>query len=52
MPEENSLQIAAFLSQHADAKLVDTGTPECPGKQNLPTATEGDGFFYVKIIKA
>ena len=52
LPEENSQQIAAFLSQHADAKLVETGTPECPGKQNLPTATEGDGFFYAKIIKA
>ncbi|WP_433960082.1 hypothetical protein, partial [Escherichia coli] len=22
-----------------------------PGKQNLPGAEEGDGFFYAKLIK-
>lgn len=51
LPEENSQQIAAFLKRTPDATLVDTGTPERPGIQNLPAAEEGDGFFYAKLIK-
>ena len=51
LPEENSQQIAAFLKRTPDAALRDTGTPECPGQQNLPGAEEGDGFFYAKLIK-
>jgi len=51
LPEENSLQIKAFLQRTADAELCETGTPEQPGKQNLPGAEEGDGFFYAKLIK-
>ena len=51
LPEENSLQIKAFLQRTADAVLCETGTPEQPGKQNLPGAEEGDGFFYAKLIK-
>ncbi|MCU9638984.1 16S rRNA (cytosine(967)-C(5))-methyltransferase, partial [Escherichia coli] len=49
--EENSLQIKAFLHRTADAELCETGTREQPGKQNLPGAEEGDGFFYAKLIK-
>ena len=51
LPEENSAQIAAFLQRTPDAALSGTGTPEQPGLQNLPGATEGDGFFYAKLIK-
>ena len=51
LPEENSLQIKAFLQRTADAVLSETGTPEVPGQQNLPGAEEGDGFFYAKLIK-
>lgn len=51
LPEENSEQIARFLTRTPDARLVDTGTPAQPGLQNLPAATEGDGFFYAKLIK-
>ncbi|MBJ3815087.1 16S rRNA (cytosine(967)-C(5))-methyltransferase RsmB [Shimwellia pseudoproteus] len=51
LPEENSQQIAAFLARHPEATLVDTGTPAQPGRQNLPAAEEGDGFFYAKLIK-
>ncbi|WP_024561416.1 16S rRNA (cytosine(967)-C(5))-methyltransferase RsmB [Franconibacter pulveris 601] len=51
MPEENSQQIAAFLSRTPDAELNQTGTPANPGIQNLPAADEGDGFFYAKLIK-
>ncbi len=51
LPEENSEQIAAFLQHHYDARLVETGSPEQPGRQNLPHPKDGDGFFYAKLIK-
>ena len=51
LPEENSQQIAAFLARHPEATLTETGTPAQPGRQNLPAAEEGDGFFYAKLIK-
>lgn len=51
LPEENSQQIKAFLQRTEDAMLCETGTPDQPGKQNLPDAEEGDGFFYAKLIK-
>lgn len=52
LPEENSEQIADFLSRHADATLVETDDSSHPGKQNLPGPTAGDGFFYAKLTKA
>lgn len=51
LPEENSEQIAAFLKRTPNAVLSETGTETQPGQQNLPAATEGDGFFYAKLIK-
>jgi 16S rRNA (cytosine967-C5)-methyltransferase len=51
LPQENSEQIAAFLQRHGDAKLVETGNIQSPGKQNLPHPEDGDGFFYAKLIK-
>lgn len=51
LPEENSLQVAAFLTRTPNAKLSQTGSLDQPGQQNLPGAEEGDGFFYAKIIK-
>ena len=51
LPEENSQQVAAFLTRTPDARLHVTGTPEHPGQQNLPGAEDGDGFFYAKLIK-
>ena len=51
LPEENSEQVAAFLSCTPDAELVETGDAAHPGLQNLPAADEGDGFYYAKIIK-
>lgn len=51
LPEENSQQIAAFLTRTPDATLADTGTPAHPGLQKLPGAEEGDGFYYAKLIK-
>lgn len=51
LPEENTHQVAAFLKRTPGAKLTSTGTPDSPGIQNLPASTEGDGFFYAKLIK-
>lgn len=51
LPEENTQQIAAFMQRTPNAELSETGTPEQPGRQNLPGAEEGDGFFYAKLIK-
>lgn len=51
LPEENSQQVAAFLTRTADARLSTTGMPDHPGQQNLPGMEDGDGFFYAKLIK-
>ncbi|MBN6046683.1 16S rRNA (cytosine(967)-C(5))-methyltransferase RsmB [Citrobacter sp. ku-bf4] len=51
LPEENSMQVRAFLQRTANAMLSETGTPEMPGLQNLPDTEDGDGFFYAKLIK-
>ncbi|AEW44258.1 ribosomal RNA small subunit methyltransferase B [Serratia symbiotica str. 'Cinara cedri'] len=51
LPEENSEQIAAFLKNHKNARLVETGSLELPGQQNLPHPEDGDGFFCAKLIK-
>ena len=51
LPEENSLQIADFLSKHCDAILQETGSSLSPGWQKLPEIDGGDGFFYAKIVK-
>lgn len=51
LPEENSEQIRAFLTRTSNAQLDGTGSAQTPGIQNLPGATEGDGFFYAKLIK-
>lgn len=52
LPEENSQQIREFLRDHPEAKLVGTGDLGSPGKQNLPHAEDGDGFYYAKLIKS
>lgn len=52
LPEENQQQITAFTARTPDAVLSETGTPEKPGRQNLPGAEDGDGFFYAKLIKS
>jgi 16S rRNA (cytosine967-C5)-methyltransferase len=52
LPEENSQQIKAFLHDHPEAHLVETGSLEIPGRQNLPHAEDGDGFYYAKLIKS
>ncbi|SQI46046.1 Ribosomal RNA small subunit methyltransferase B [Serratia plymuthica] len=51
LPTENAEQITAFLQRHPDARLVETGDEQQPGRQNLPHPEDGDGFFYAKLIK-
>lgn len=51
LPEENHLQIAAFLQRHDDAQLQDTGSSEKPGLQVFPDPQGGDGFYYAKLLK-
>lgn len=51
LPAENAEQVSAFLQRHADARLVETGNEQQPGRQNLPHPEDGDGFFYAKLIK-
>lgn len=51
LPEENHLQVAAFLERHEDAMLSDTGDANHPGLQVFPAPQDGDGFFYAKLLK-
>ena len=51
LPEENRQQMLAFLQRHADARVVGTGNAAQPGIQKLPSAEDGDGFFYTKLVK-
>ncbi|MBE2894723.1 16S rRNA (cytosine(967)-C(5))-methyltransferase RsmB [Spirabiliibacterium falconis] len=50
---ENSQQIATFLQQHSDAKLVPLFEQHesAVGWQCLPQTEGGDGFYYAKLIK-
>jgi len=52
LPQENQQQVMAFLQEHPEAQLVETGDLAQPGRQNLPHPEQGDGFFYAKLIKA
>lgn len=51
MREENSSQIAAFLTGHPDAQPAPLA-PNLPSElQVLPEELGGDGFFYAKLVK-
>ncbi len=47
LPEENGLQIDAFLDRHPDARVVED--PRCG--QRLPGEAGMDGFFYALLEK-
>lgn len=51
LPEENHLQIAAFLQRHDDVLLQNIGNNGEPGLQVFPNPTGGDGFYYAKLVK-
>ncbi len=52
---ENKQQMVEFFAQHADAKEIkieaDWGIEQIHGRQLLPKADQGDGFFYCHIEK-
>ena len=55
LPEENKLQVKAFLNSHSDAVLVPicrSETAENPGRQILPGEGQMDGFYYARLLKS
>lgn len=52
---ENEQQMVEFFNTHADAKEIkieaDWGIEQIHGRQLLPKADQGDGFFYCRIEK-
>ena len=52
---ENEQQMQQFFAQHADAKEIkiatDYGVEQQYGRQLLPEAGRGDGFYYCRIEK-
>ncbi|MDM1278643.1 16S rRNA (cytosine(967)-C(5))-methyltransferase RsmB [Acinetobacter indicus] len=52
---ENEQQMQQFFAQHADAKeikiVTDYGVEQQYGRQLLPEAGRGDGFYYCRIEK-
>jgi 16S rRNA (cytosine967-C5)-methyltransferase len=54
LQEENTLQIAQFLNEQADAELVpilDTESTSSPGWQIMPGEQGMDGFYYARLKK-
>lgn len=51
LPEENHLQIAAFMTRHSDAVHIEIGDTTLAGRQVFPDPAGGDGFYYAKLIK-
>lgn len=55
LPEENSLNIARFLTQHSNARELDIGETigikQSHGRQLFPQINGHDGFYYAKLIK-
>ncbi|WP_178861919.1 16S rRNA (cytosine(967)-C(5))-methyltransferase RsmB [Thiomicrorhabdus cannonii] len=56
LPQENTLQMADFVAQHADARVVPIDaqwgmTFTTPGRQILPGEHGMDGFFYCLLEK-
>jgi len=49
-PEENSRQVAQFLSRHPDARREPMDIPGAEDGQLLPDQ-DHDGFFYARIVK-
>ncbi len=54
LPEENDLQIADFLKNTPDAKLIPLSEKynEVKGRQLLPNEDKMDGFYYAKLQKS
>jgi 16S rRNA (cytosine967-C5)-methyltransferase len=55
LPEENALQMQAFLAKQSDAMEIaidaDWGMASGPGRQILPGEQDMDGFYYALVQK-
>lgn len=49
-PQENTLQVKAFLERTVDAELIGSDR-EQPGRQILPGEEDMDGFYYAVLTK-
>ncbi len=49
-PQENTLQIKAFLARTSDAQLINSDI-ENPGRQIIPGEEDMDGFYYAVLKK-
>ncbi|MBF9001079.1 16S rRNA (cytosine(967)-C(5))-methyltransferase RsmB [Vibrio nitrifigilis] len=49
-PQENTLQVKAFLERTSDATLIGSNQ-EHPGRQILPGEEDMDGFYYAVLTK-
>jgi 16S rRNA (cytosine967-C5)-methyltransferase len=49
-PQENRLQVAAFLARSSDAQLIDLETGSL-GRQIIPGEDDMDGFYYAVLEK-
>lgn len=49
-PQENSLQVKAFLTRTSNAQLLDSDV-NAPGRQIIPGEDDMDGFYYAVIKK-
>jgi 16S rRNA (cytosine967-C5)-methyltransferase len=55
LPQENHLQIGAFLQKTADAELdpsFENDAIDRPGRQILPGEQQMDGFYYARLLKS
>jgi len=51
LPEENELQIKAFLDRQNDAEIIEIPNVKGLGRQIFPGEEGMDGFYYAKIQK-
>ncbi|MHA2940191.1 16S rRNA (cytosine(967)-C(5))-methyltransferase RsmB [Vibrio sp. RC27] len=49
-PQENKLQVKAFLNRTSDAQLLDSDINN-PGRQIIPSEEDMDGFYYAVLSK-
>jgi 16S rRNA (cytosine967-C5)-methyltransferase len=56
LPDENQARVRAFLAAHADARELPLELPGAlacaPGRQLLPAADGGDGFYFALLERA
>ncbi|MCL4107949.1 UNVERIFIED_CONTAM: hypothetical protein GTU68_016977 [Idotea baltica] len=51
LPDENELQIQAFVKRHEDAEILEIPKAQGLGRQVFPGEDGMDGFYYAKLRK-